>query len=201
MPKRRFPNLWRGSALALILMLGACTQGGQFDPTELLSGDALSGKKRLQGEREPLFPQGVPGAETGVPPDLVKGYQPPPEQAAAVEGSVVATKPAAGAEKPKSASKPKPKSTVANAPAVAPQTKQSAQSPWPPGQAAPAPAQANWPAPPPAQANWPPPPPPISQPAQGAAAQTNWPAPPPTGQLAPGTAAQTNWPPPPRQTQ
>jgi hypothetical protein len=187
MPKRRFPNLWRGSALALILVLGACTQGGQFDPTELLSGDALSGKKRLQGEREPLFPQGVPGAETGVPPDLVKGYQPPPEQAAAAEGSVVATKPAAAAKKPKSASKP----TVANAPAVAPQTNQSAQSPWPPGQAAPAPAQANWPAPPPAQANWPPPPPPIGQPAQGTAAQTNWPAPPPTGQLAPGTAAQT----------
>lgn len=192
MPTCRFPNLWRGSALALVLVLGACTQGGQFDPTELLSGDALTGKKKLQGEREPLFPQGVPGAETGVPPDLVKGYQPPPEQAAAAEGSDAATKPVAAAEKPKSTSKPKPKPTVANVPAVAPQTKQSAQSPWPPVQAAPAPAAA--------QANWPPPPPPVSQPAQGAAAQTNWPAPPPTGQPAPGTAAQTNWPPP-RQTQ
>ncbi len=197
---RRFPNLFRaGSALALVLVLGACTQGGQFDPTELLAGDALTGKKKLQGDREPLFPQGVPGAETGVPPDLVKGYQPTPEQAVAAENGDAATKPGAAAEKPKSASKPKPKPKGANASAAEPQAKQSAQSPWPQGQAAPAqPAQANWPAPPPAQTNWPPPP--AGQPAQGAA-QTNWPPPPPMGQSAPGTAAQTNWPPPPRQTQ
>ncbi len=185
MTARWLPSLFRtASALALILVLGACTQGGQFDPTEILSSDSISGKKKLQGDREPLFPQGVPGAETGVPPDLVKGYQPAPEPVAAAE-SDAATKPAA-AEKSKSASKPRPKPKVAHAPTVTPQTNQSGQSPWPPAQAAPAKAQ-------PAQANWPPPPQP---------AQTNWPPPPqPAGQPAPGTAAQTNWPPPPRQSQ
>jgi hypothetical protein len=60
--------------LAIVLVLGACTSGGQFDPTEVVSGDMFSTKKKLAGDREPLFPQGVPGAESGVPPDLVKGY-------------------------------------------------------------------------------------------------------------------------------
>jgi hypothetical protein len=168
---RWLPSLFRtGSALALILVLGACTPGGQFDPTELLSSDTFSGKKRLQGDREPLFPQGVPGAEKGVPPDLVKGYQPAPEPVAAADIRDVATKPAA-AEKPKPASKPK----VAHAPTATPQTNQSGQSPWPPPQQ---PAQANWPPPQqPAQANWPPPPPPAGQSAPETAAQTNGPAP------------------------
>ena len=84
------------SALAVVLALAGCTQGGQFDPTEVLAADPFGTKKKLQGEREPLFPSGVPGAETGVPHDLVKGYQPPPEQTAAEE-SVGSTKPAAAA--------------------------------------------------------------------------------------------------------
>ena len=88
MPARRFPSLLgAASVVVLVLVLGACTPGGQFDPTEALSTDIFSTKKKLQGEREPLFPQGVPGTETGVPPDLVKGYQPPPEQAAVGEGN------------------------------------------------------------------------------------------------------------------
>ena len=70
------------SALAVVLALAGCTQGGQFDPTEVLAADPFGTKKKLQGEREPLFPSGVPGAECGVPHDLVKGYQPPPEQTA-----------------------------------------------------------------------------------------------------------------------
>jgi hypothetical protein len=181
MPTRPVLSLLRvGSALALVFVLGACTPGGQFDPTEALSSDIFGTKKKLQGDREPLFPQGVPGTETGVPPDLVKGYQPPPEQAAVPEND--APKPVAAASKPK----PKPRPKLANAPAT-PQAKQSGQSPWPPAQSTPAQGQ-------PAQANWPPPP---QQPAQ-----TNWPAPPPpAGQPAQGAAAQTNWPPPPRQTQ
>ncbi len=194
MPARRFPSLLgAASVVVLVLVLGACTPGGQFDPTEALSTDIFSTKKKLQGEREPLFPQGVPGTETGVPPDLVKGYQPPPEQAAVGEGNP-APQPVA-AEKPKP--KPKPRPKVAHTPVAA---SRAAQSPWPPAQSSPAqgqPAQTNWPSPAgqPAQTNWPPPP---GQPAQGAA-QTNWP--PPPGQPAQGAAAQTNWPAPPRQTQ
>ncbi len=177
MPARRFPSLFgAGSVVALVLVLGACTPGGQFDPTEALSSDIFATKKKLQGEREPVFPQGVPGTENGVPPDLVKGYQPAPEQAVVGEGS--GASPPVAAEKPKP--KPKPKAKLANTRPAS----QGGQSPWPPAQGQPAQGQ-------PAQTNWPPP--------QGQPAQTNWP--PPQGQPGQGAAAQTNWPAPPRQTQ
>ncbi len=76
--------LWLGTMLALVSALAACTKGGQFDPTTLLDSDMFDSKKPLQGQREPVFPNGVPGAATGIPADLYKGYQPPPEQAAAM---------------------------------------------------------------------------------------------------------------------
>jgi hypothetical protein len=173
------PSLVRiGSALALLVALGACTAGGQFDPTEVVSGDMFNTKKKLAGDREPLFPQGVPGAETGVPPDLVKGYQPAPEPVAA-DAADAAAKTAAAAEKSKPKAKPKP--TVARA---APQAqdpvwdrKAPAAAPPPAGQ----PAQSAWPASPPAQTNWPAPP--GGQSSQAApSAQSNWPAPPATRQ-------------------
>lgn len=51
------PSLVRiGSALALLFALGACTAGGQFDPTEVVSSDVFTTKKKLSGDREPLFP-------------------------------------------------------------------------------------------------------------------------------------------------
>ena len=113
------------SALAVTLALAGCTPGGNFDPTELLSSE-LFAKKKIQGEREPLFPNGVPGAETGVPPDLVKGYQAPPEQAAVAENAEGAAKPggkpAADGAEAKAKPKPKPRPKVARAPATAPAT-------------------------------------------------------------------------------
>lgn len=179
MPARRVSLLVRaGAALLLALVIAACTPGGQFDPTEVF--DSLDTKKRVQGQREPLFPNGVPGAETGVPPDLVKGYQPPPEQAADngdAAKPAAATSATAAAEKPKSKPKPKPKPKVARAPATATQTnaahdpvwdqkpvspaQQGGQSPWP-AQTSGQPPQTNWPAPPstqPGATNWPSPPP------------------------------------------
>jgi len=189
MSRRPVHSLVRAaSALALLLVIAGCTAGGQFDPTEIFDSSVFDSKKKLQGEREPLFPNGVPGAETGVPPDLVKGYQAPPEQAG--DNTVDATAkpasaPAAAAEKPKP--KPKPKPKVARAPATAApttnaahdpawgqkpasMTQQGGQSPWP-AQTTSGPAQTNWPAPPP------------TGPAQQAAqpAQPNWPNPPPSG--------------------
>jgi hypothetical protein len=175
-----------GLALGVVLVLGACTPGGQFDPTEMLSTDIFETKKKLQGDREPVFPQGVPGAETGVPPDLVKGYQPPPEPPAvqSTEASKPAAKPAAtAAVKPK----PKPKPQVARAPAATPaQGSPTSATPahdpvWDQKGAAP---------PPPAQSPWPATP--ASQPAQ-----TNWPTPPSAAPAPPASSAQTNWPAPP----
>jgi hypothetical protein len=183
MPTGRFPSslMRTGAALALVLVLAACTAGGQFDPTEVVSSDIFNTKKKISGEREPLFPQGVPGAEQGVPPDLVKGYQPPPEAPALADNGPEATaKAAAAAEKPKPKLKPKPK--VAKVPA------QQAHDPaWdqngaaPPGAAGQRPAQSAWPSPQSAaQTNWPSPP--LGGQSSQAAppAQTNWPAPPPT---------------------
>ena len=109
--------IYAGCALTLVISLGACTPGGQFDPTEIVSSDAFSTKKKISGEREPLFPQGVPGAETGVPPDLMKGYQPPPEPPAATADAT--PKAETAATKPKPKAKPKPKPKIARAPAPA----------------------------------------------------------------------------------
>src|SRR5436305_9362058 len=59
-------------AIALSSALAGCTGGfSNFDPSDLL--DWLDTKKKLPGERKPVFPQGVPGLEQGVPKDLYKG--------------------------------------------------------------------------------------------------------------------------------
>jgi hypothetical protein len=193
MPARKVPSLfWIGSALALVLVFAGCTPGGQFDPTEVLSSDIFNTKKRVVGEREPLFPNGVPGAETGVPADLVKGYQPPLEQQSADANAATAPGPqanpaaATAAAKPKP--KPKPKPAVARAPATPAQPGSQPSSahdpvwdraPAPSAPAAQAPASA-----------WP-----NSTPSPQA--QTNWPAPPPTGQgQLTAQPAQSSWPAP-----
>ncbi len=108
--KRSIPLFIRaGSVLALLLVIAGCTKGGQFDPTDFFNSDEFDSKKKLQGQREPVFPAGVPGTTTGVPPDLVKGYQAPPDKSA--DSSALAAPPPA-AEKPK----PKPKPKIARAP-------------------------------------------------------------------------------------
>jgi hypothetical protein len=64
------------AAAVLIALSGAlagCSGGGisSFDPSDML--DFLDTKKKLQGERKPVFPDGVPGLEQGVPKSLYKG--------------------------------------------------------------------------------------------------------------------------------
>jgi hypothetical protein len=106
----RIPSMSRFvSAGAVLLVLSACTPGGQFDPTTLLQNDMFDSKKKINGQREPVFPNGVPGTTAGVPPDLVKGYQPPPDESAA------ASPDAAGPQPPPDKPKPKPKPKVAAA--------------------------------------------------------------------------------------
>jgi hypothetical protein len=198
------PSILRaGSALAFVLMLlpflGACTKGGQFDPTEVFNSDVFDSKKKLSGQRQPVFPGGVPGATTGVPADLVKGYQPPPDPSDAdasqtppgggAPGAAPKTASAATAEaKPKP--KPKPRPKVASAPAQAPAAQAPAQSGDPIWNQVSAPARtptrinvgAKPAAPAPAQD-------------QGASSQPNWPS--PSQQMTPAQQVQTNWPAPP----
>src|SRR3954447_14402693 len=63
------------SAAVLIALSGAlagCSSGiSNWDPSDLL--DFLDTKKKLPGERKPVFPEGVPGLEQGVPKELYKG--------------------------------------------------------------------------------------------------------------------------------
>jgi hypothetical protein len=57
--------------IALSGALAGCGSSGSFDPSDLL--DFLDTKKKLPGDRKPVFPEGVPGLEQGVPKDLYKG--------------------------------------------------------------------------------------------------------------------------------
>ena len=61
------------SVLALAPVLAGCET---FDPTDIFSSDMFGSKKKLPGERKPVFPEGTPGVAQGVPQELVKGYQP-----------------------------------------------------------------------------------------------------------------------------
>jgi hypothetical protein len=69
---RRAQRLIAGTVLiALSGVLGGCAGGlSSFDPSDML--DFLDTKKKLPGDRKPVFPEGVPGLEQGVPKDLYK---------------------------------------------------------------------------------------------------------------------------------
>ena len=177
--KRRSPLLVRaGSAAALVLALVGCTPGGQFDPTTLFANDTFDTKTKLKGDRQPVFPNGVPGTSSGVPQDLVKGYQPPPDQAADTSAPDAAAQEAA-----KNKPKPKPKVARAPSPASPPRRINIGASPT---QAAPAAPQGAAPAPQQSQQS-PFPPPPQTAPAQQAnpTVESRWPDPP-----KPGTSSQ-----------
>jgi hypothetical protein len=163
--------LFIGSLLSLSLTLTACSDFSVPDPTDFFGSEMFNPKKKLPGDRKPVFPEGVPGVSQGVPPDLVKGNQqagltqPPPD--------------AAPLEEPKPKAKPKPKPKVAARPVPPPSDDSVPQQPRQggvtvrptsgPAQAAPWPS-ASAPAPqaapaasPPGQIMWPDPPPPPSR--------------------------------------
>src|SRR5260370_11934693 len=106
-PRKRGRGVWGRLVLAAIVVatgpvLSACDSLDTFD--------VFDSKKKLAGERKPVFPEGVPGVAAGVPPELVKGYREPegggldPAKAAAV----AAAQPAAPPKKPQSGLKPEP---------------------------------------------------------------------------------------------
>jgi hypothetical protein len=98
--------------IALSSALAGCAGGmGNFDPSDLL--DFLDTKKKLPGERKPVFPQGVPGLEQGVPKDLYKGAA-QQQDAPAVAQPVEEPK-----QKNAAKSKGKGKQTASTAPAPA----------------------------------------------------------------------------------
>ncbi|MGB3274337.1 MAG: hypothetical protein WBA66_15765, partial [Xanthobacteraceae bacterium] len=91
-------------AIAVLACLGtaltACSGSGvnNFDPADLL--DFMDTKKKLPGERKPVFPEGVPGVEQGVPRELYRDNVERQQQeaaaaAAAAEQQAVTPAPAA----------------------------------------------------------------------------------------------------------
>jgi len=96
-------RIFTAAALAFGLALAGCDS---FDPLDKLSELDIMGtsKKPLQGERRAVFDSGVPGVPQGVPPELVKGYQPPPE----APPPVIEAKPEKKAKPKKVAAKPRP---------------------------------------------------------------------------------------------
>jgi len=117
------------AAAVLIAFSGAlagCSSGfgSGFDPSDML--DFLDTKKKLPGDRKPVFPDGVPGLEQGVPKDLYKGaQQADPQQSANAEPGAMAPAAATSPEEPKSKQarskgKGKQPAMTSTAPAAAP---------------------------------------------------------------------------------
>jgi hypothetical protein len=187
----KFPLRVVGSMLASIVVLAGCTKGGQFDPTTVLDNNMFDSKKPLKGQRELVFPNGVPGATTGIPADLYKGYRPPADQAAENAPAVSPVAPPADqAEQRRNAASAQPKVRADRKPraeikvGLAKHPKPAARS------AAPQTSQTVWPAPAAAQSSdaaWPAPP----STSQAQSSDTAWPAPPSTSQA---QSPQTVWP-------
>jgi hypothetical protein len=141
---------------ALVALAPALSGCENFDP-EKLDVFGLGDKKKLPGDRKPVFPEGVPGVSQGIPQEFLRGNAPPAEAAASVPSEAGAkTAAVAPEEKPAPKAKPKPK----------PKPRVTVSVPSQSQPAAPANQQ---PAP------WP-------EPAQGASGSAPWPAAP-----APGT--------------
>src|SRR5207248_10863788 len=106
--------------IALSGALAGCGSTGNFDPSDLL--DFLDTKKKLPGDRTPVFPEGVPGLEQGVPRDMYKGaqQQPDPNSAAVAAAPVEPPPESAKSAKGAKAKKTRQPATAATAPAEAP---------------------------------------------------------------------------------
>jgi len=151
---------------ARLTLVAAVTAAGP-----LLSGcDSLDSlqfwdsKKKLDGDRRPVFPEGVPGVTAGVPPDLYKGYRESdgapmdPAKAAAMAAAAEPAKPKVKIDsepKPqRTAAKPAPKpaatpeaktSASAGSPAAVPPAQATSLAPWPAAQPQQPQPQAGWP--------------------------------------------------------
>jgi outer membrane biosynthesis protein TonB len=167
--RRRDRAILTAAALLSGIVLAGCETADMADKLGD-AGDKLvdlipgSTKKPLPGDRKPVFPEGIPGVSQGVPSDLIKGNQPPPEP----EVQPPPRQAALDSDKPR----PKPKKKAQT------RSKPPEEASYPAESATPArPVQGGaWPAPPtqqPAASQWPAPP------TQAPSSQTAWPAPPP----------------------
>ncbi|HLX13821.1 MAG TPA: hypothetical protein VKS24_01275 [Bradyrhizobium sp.] len=108
--------------IALSSAVAGCSSGfNSWDPMDML--DWLDTKKKLPGERKPVFPDGVPGLEQGVPKSLYKGtsQQEIDQNNAQAAAAAAAAPPPQDSTNSKRAAKSKSKqSTTASTDAAAP---------------------------------------------------------------------------------
>jgi hypothetical protein len=117
---RRSQRLIAASVLiALSSALAGCSSLYSWDPSDML--DWLDTKKKLPGDRKPVFPEGVPGLEQGVPKELYKGSA---QERLDQQNAQAAAAAAAPVEEPKqkrgTKSKSKPPATASTEPAAEP---------------------------------------------------------------------------------
>ncbi len=139
MSRTRRP-LQRLIAVAVLASLGlaltACSGSGinNFDPSDML--DFLDTKKKLPGERKPVFPEGVPGLDQGVPQELYRSNVERQQQEAAAAAAAeqqAATPPPATTQRPKRAPKAaRSSSRPSRATPPAPQPAEQPAEPAPP---------------------------------------------------------------------
>jgi hypothetical protein len=101
----------RMACAALVVIAPALSACDALDTFELFDT-----KKKLQGERKPVFPEGVPGVTVGVPPDLVKGYKEPEGQTEADPAKAAAEAAAQYQAPAKPKPQPKPQQTASRPP-------------------------------------------------------------------------------------
>ncbi|MDA9412201.1 hypothetical protein [Bradyrhizobium sp. CCBAU 45384] len=180
---RRTPSLIAVAVLiAFTGLLGGCSSGG-FDPSDLM--DFLDTKKKLPGERKPVFPEGVPGLEQGVPKEMYKGAQQQDPNAPAVAALPAEPAPAEPSKSAKSAKGKKTRQSAPSAAAPAGEVDGEVQPDAAPAPAAPAPkhkiVRKRTTAPPPDQQSAQQPAPPAQQTTQQQQTQGAFPAPLPSG--------------------
>jgi hypothetical protein len=125
---RRLKRLIAASVLvALSSAVAGCSTGmSSFDPMDYL--DWLDTKKKVQGDRKPVFPEGVPGLEQGVPKSLYKGAQQEPDPNAQ-EAAVPPPPPDTKSKKTAKKSKQPAAATASTDPAAAPEEDNTAAAP------------------------------------------------------------------------
>jgi hypothetical protein len=125
---RRLQRLIAASVLVALsgAIAGCSSSVNSFDPMDWL--DWIDTKKKLQGDRKPVFPEGVPGLEQGVPKSLYKGAQQEPDQNA--QQAAVPPPPPPETKPKKTAKSKQPAAATANSdPSAAPEEDATAAAP------------------------------------------------------------------------
>jgi hypothetical protein len=132
---RRLQRLIAASVLVALsgAVAGCSSSFSSWDPSDML--DWIDTKKKLPGDRKPVFPEGVPGLEQGVPKQLYKGAAQQQEidrQSAQAAAAAAAPPPQDAKSKRAAKSKSKSQDTAGTDPAATPEEDGAAAAPQAP---------------------------------------------------------------------